>query len=143
MSERPKYESPADIELETEVAKFLAGKWSSDAVKLPRFYKCDWALRRGRKVGAFLEIKCRKNASGKYPTIILSADKWTYLRQVDEALGVPALFVAKFTDGIRFIRPAKANGMVVEMGGRQDRGDWQDVEPVVHIPIGEMTVVEP
>lgn len=141
MNERPKYESQQDIELEAGVAKHLASKWSSDAVKLPKFYKCDWALKRGKKVGALLEIKCRKNASDKYPTIILSADKWTYLRQMDESLGVPAFFVAKFTDGIRFIRPAKAQGFTVEMGGRHDRGDWQDVEPVVHIPVSSMTEV--
>jgi hypothetical protein len=142
MSERPKYESKSDIEFETQVASHLAAVWTADAVKLPRFYKCDWALRRGKKVAALLEIKCRKNAADKYPTIILSSDKWSYLRQMDAALNVPALFVAKFTDGIRYIRPATSHNFTVEMGGRFDRGDWQDMEPVIHIPISEMIKIE-
>lgn len=29
----------------------------------------------------------------------------------------------------------------VRIGGRRDRGDWQDVEPCVFIPISEFTFI--
>jgi hypothetical protein len=139
MSERPQYETTDDIVRETEVAKHLADKWSLSAIKLRKGYKCDWAFLRNTKVTALVEIKCRTNASDKYPTVILSADKWAYLVHIDAALNIPAYFIVRFTDSIRHIRPAKYHNFNIRMGGRYDRGDWQDMEPVVHIPIESMT----
>jgi hypothetical protein len=138
---RPTYETAGDLADEESVARELAKAWASDPFKLPKFYKCDWAFSREGTVRAFIEIKCRKNLPNKYPTVIISADKWAYLRQLDEALEIPALLVFKFSDGsVFYIRPASTDRGAVIVGGRHDRGDPEDAEPVVHIPIEHLSL---
>ena len=34
-----------------------------------------------------------------------------------------------------------SNEWDAKIGGRKDRGDWQDIEPVIHIPISEFNTV--
>lgn len=140
---RPDYESEEHLTEEAKVAYLLAEVWSATPSKLPKFYKCDWALVIKTNIKALLEIKCRDIMPDQYDTVILSADKWTYLINIDRALGVPALFCVRFADkSIRYIRPSHQKGFLVKLGGRNDRQDWQDVEPVVHIPVDQMRIVK-
>ncbi len=143
MTQRPVYESDENLSEETKVAYLVASAWGGEPVKLPKFYKCDWGIVVLGSIKALIEIKCRDFKPDKYPTIILSADKWTYLCYSDAALGIPCLFVARFADkSIRYIRPSHQKGFSVKLGGRNDRSDWQDIEPVVHIPIDQMRKVD-
>ena len=138
---RPTYETAADLDAEAKVAAQLARAWEAEPLKLPKFYKCDWALSREGAVKVFLEIKCRRNTPSKYPTVIISADKYAYLKQLDAALGIPALLVFKFSDGsVYYVRPAACDPFPVAVGGRHDRNDPEDTEPVVHIPVGSLTI---
>ena len=53
--------------------------------------------------------------------------------------GIPFIFVVQFDD---YIGVADMSDLYIDaeyyprvkMGGRDDRGDWQDTEPVIHIP---------
>ena len=140
---RPAYESNENLSEEEKVAYFVAAAWGGEPVKLPKFYKCDWGIVKLGSIKALIEIKCRDFMPDKYPTLILSADKWTYLCCSDFALGIPCLFVARFADqSIRYIRPSHQQGFIVNLGGRSDRSDWQDMEPVVHIPIDQMLPIK-
>lgn len=70
---------------------------------------------------------------------MLSLHKWMSLKQISDVTGLPAIVAAKFTDGICYTLV----GVMPELsiGGRTDRADWQDVEPVVLIPIAYMKPV--
>ena len=139
MAERPTYETKDSLTREGVVAKAVASAWASDAVKMPKYYKCDYALSRGKMVKAFLEIKCRDVLPDTYETIILSADKFTFLLEMERSTRVPCFFVVRFSDNsIRYAKLSEVKGFTIEIGGRFDRNDDDDTEAVVHIPIGEM-----
>jgi hypothetical protein len=139
---RPTYETSDHLALETAVANRVGKAWGATPTKLPKFYKCDWALTRGDSVEAFIEVRCRNFTYEKYPTIIISSEKWAYLVNRDKTLHRPFFFCVRFADDkIYYVRPSHLADakFVVKMGGRtaggkNDRGDWQDIEPVVHIP---------
>lgn len=139
---RPTYETNDHLALETAVAQRVGKVWGTTPSKLPKFYKCDWSLARGDAVVAFIEVRCRNFTYEKYPTIIISSEKWAYLINRDKILNCPFFFCVRFSDDkIYYTRPlhhAEEN-FAVKIGGRtaggkNDRGDWQDIEPVVHIP---------
>jgi len=141
---RPTYETEHSLSREEKVAKVVAKAWSCEAVKMPKFYKCDSALTRGKTVKAFLEIKCRDVLPDTYKTIILSADKFTYLAEMERSIKVPCYFVVRFSDdSIRYARISDVKDFTVEIGGRTDRNDSDDREAVVHIPISQFGVVKP
>ena len=129
---RPFYESSEDIQREQSVAAAAAIRWGCEARKLPKAYQLDWAFFRGT-LKAWCEIKCRNTAHAAYPTLLLSAHKWNDGLTFAERFSVPFILLIKWRDGIRYwevtdIKPE------VQVGGRKDRGDAQDIEPCVHLP---------
>lgn len=130
---RPLYESQADLQNEVQVAEHLNQVWSCRFHKLPMSYSVDWMLMRDKPV-AFAELKCRKNDSTKYPTLMLSLNKWVKGIQFANQLDVPFLIICRWTDGL-FFHEAGSVDVTYGIGGRTDRGDSQDTEPVVYIPV--------
>ena len=131
---RPVYETQTDRDLEAQVAYQVAAKFGCIAERTPRMYQMDWLLI-NKTLRSFVEIKRRNVDHNIYPTLILSAHKWHYGCSMAERFGVTFILVIEYTDGIRYwetkdIKPD------VQMGGRCDRGDDQDMEPVIHLPIG-------
>lgn len=133
------YETKDDRSKEEAVLETLRRAWHPVIVtKLPPKYALDAFVDWGT-VQAFLEVKRRNCASTTYKTYMLS------LRKVREGLDhaelMPQgvfLLVVEWTDGLFVCDVAEAltaPGYRVEVGGRDDRGDWQDVEPVAHIPV--------
>lgn len=143
MSNRGFYETGLNLSLEREVANEVADAWRCKSVKMPKYYKCDSALVRGRLVKAFVEIKCRDVLPETYKTIILSVDKFTFLVEQDKATRLPCFLVVRFVDrSIRYVRLAHLEDFSVEIGGRNDRQDSDDTEAVVHIPVDKMSVLK-
>lgn len=130
---RPTYETSADIDAETEVALLVAERWKATAHKLKKFYSTDWALIRNEVVMAFIEIKCRNNPRDKYPTLILSLDKVISMKNLASVSGKPVFLVVKYTDAICYTQNLRPES--IRLGGRTDRNDAQDIEPVIHIPV--------
>lgn len=130
---RPMYETQADRDLEQEVAVTVAVHYGCIPERTPRAYQVDWLLMR-KGLHCFLEIKRRSVKHNAFSTLILSAHKWDYGRSMAERFGVGFLLAVEYTDGIWCwdTKDIKPN---VQMGGRADRGDDRDVEPVVHLPI--------
>lgn len=133
MNGRPMYESARDRENEAAVAAILAPRWKSEAQKLPMAYYIDWLMMRGGKPVACMEVKCRNNPRAQYPTLMLSLAKWMHGLQFSELMGIPFLVAVQWTDGI-FWHKAGSFPVSFGFGGRKDRGDSQDMEPVVFIP---------
>jgi len=95
----------------------------------------------GKAITAFCEFKRRHVQMDKYPTLILSLRKYKQLVSYSWCEDGAYLFVRwNDKDGVHRI-PSKAIEYDIEWGGRIDRGDWQDNEPVVHIPISDFGVL--
>ncbi len=131
---RVTYETPADKAAERRVAADVARVTGLTATPMPPKYPCDFGLTEGKALRALLEVKVRDNTSRTFPTYILSVSKWATLQRMSEFCGVYAYLVVRFTDTTMVAR-LPDSGLDVQMGGREDRGDWQDVEPVAHIPM--------
>jgi hypothetical protein len=107
--------------------------WEVDFHKLPRAYHVDWMLTKRGEAKAFAELKCRNNPRSQYPTLMLSMHKWMHGKAMAQEIGGKFLVIVKWSDGI-FYHTQGWCDVTYGVGGRKDRGDSQDIEPVVHIP---------
>jgi hypothetical protein len=128
------YESSHDLDQEQSVASVLSKAWNCEFHKLPISYHVDWMLMREGKGVAFAELKSRKVPSTQYKTLMLSLSKWIKGNDLRRATTLPFLIIAKFTDGIFYLDSYSAD-VDFGIGGRTDRGDSQDIEPVVYMEI--------
>lgn len=139
---RPTYETAQDVEHEQQVIDLLCKAWNCTANKTPKFYCVDWSVGYGNEVKAMVEIKFR-NAS--YPTYILSMHKFTEMCKSAEASRLPFLLVVCWPEqGQRVVKYVEVKHDLhkrVILGGRRDRGDWQDVEPLVEIDASKFKTV--
>ena len=135
---RPMYESKEDLTHETKMKSFLEGKWSCTLQKLPLKYQLDWLAMRGKDPYAFVEFKHREKLSlNAYPRYMISLDKWMKAKQLCKELEIPFIMVITFTEGTYygvFVNNA-LHDVTYGFGGRYDRGDSQDVEPMVYLPL--------
>lgn len=135
---RPLYESATDVANETAVAKQLGDATGSVMKKNPKAYEIDWCAYKNGKLTAWVEIKCRKNAKDAYPTLLLSYKKIISGCLMTQFSGAAFILCVRFTDGVYFWKcPADVKDYRVDNGGRTDRNDSQDMEPVIHIPMRE------
>lgn len=139
---RPLYEGAHDRTNEQAVAAKLAGLWGCEAVKLPMSYELDFAFVRDGIVASFVEVKCRAyswaqiNQWGGY---MLALSKWERALSLFQTSGRPFTLAVHTPDGIYFKVCREFGFAPVKIGGRRDRGDWQDIEPVVMLPTGLFT----
>lgn len=129
---RPYYESPRDLTNENSVSSVLKEK-GLDFVKMPVSYRLDFAIMRNGKVCGFAEVKTRNNRHDKYPTLMISLGKVMAARQLSEATGTRSILFVKFLDGLYWCDFASPFNL--EIGGRKDRQDNADIEPVAHFAI--------
>lgn len=136
---RPTYESSADRDREAAVATFYAEKTGVEMKRCPKFYPCDWAAMKGKELLALVEIKVR---SKRYGTLMLSLHKASTMIHYAAVADCEPIVIVRWLDvgEVGF-----ANLMQVSRraswGGRADRGDSQDEEPVIHVPTEEFSVV--
>lgn len=139
---RPTYETAQDQANEQAVVGLLCAKWRCTANKTPSYYPVDWSLAQGKEVKSLVEIKFRK---ASYPTYIISLHKFTEMLMSAFASQLPHLLVVSWPeDGRRVVRYAKVEPSLLERvihGGRKDRGDSQDMEPMVEIPMDKFKLV--
>lgn len=137
---RPQYETEDDLQEERQIISKLRSALSCQSDKLPISYGLDYSMSRDGNVIAFVEVKRRQNYSGTYDTIFVSALKRMKARELTLATGLPCFFVVGFDDGV-FMLDFKEQPDSIERGGRKDRGDSADMEPVVHYKIERMKFV--
>ncbi|QBJ04655.1 anaerobic NTP reductase large subunit [Pseudomonas phage JHP] len=136
---RQTYESASDRAVEEAVRSELENRWKCSLHKLPRAHYMDWAACRNGKVVSFVELKARNNEMQKYPDFFVSQMKWLHGIEMQRVFDIPAFLVVKWTDYTGYVKMT-ANGInYMSMGGRIDRGDWQDQEVMVHIPLKDFT----
>ena len=67
---------------------------------------------------------------------MISLDKWMKAKQLCREVEIPFIMVITFTEGTYY--GVFVNNLVdvtYGFGGRYDRGDAQDVEPMVYLPL--------
>jgi len=135
---RPEYESQNDRNNEQAIIAVVESKWHCKAQKLKKRLELDFALIRNGKIVAFAEVKQRNVLHDTYKTFAISLHKWLKAKELSEACKIPVFFVIGYKDGIRWVKHDLTEYEMF-MGGRTDRGDAQDVEPMIHIPIKQFS----
>ena len=133
---RPIYQSNRDLTNENKIKAIVEPKWECELKKLPFAYHIDWMALRKNNPLAFIEIKWRENLPiNKYPEYMMSLNKLMKGKEYTKETNLPFILIVYFTEGAYYL---KQNDIEVRYGygGRFDRGDAQDVEPMVFIPIG-------
>jgi hypothetical protein len=142
---RPIYESQEDLTYETKMKTFLENKWNCTLNKLPYKYSLDWFALREREPMAFVEFKHRENLSlTAWPRYMMSLDKWIKARQLTKELQIPFIMVITFTEGTYYgvFAHNGVHDLRFMFGGRVDRNDNQDLEPMVLLPLDKFIKLE-
>lgn len=135
---RPLYETQEDLDREREAIISLCGKTDSRPVKLPISAHADYMMVRDNEAKAVVEVKCRKNNRLAYDTYMISKHKYEGLLSW-ASYGLTPILLVRWADYIGYIKlPCQHE---IATGGRTDRGDAQDVEPVVHIKTTDFTLI--
>lgn len=131
---RPFYEQAEDREREDAVAEAVARAVGLRQIRFPRASTVDRALvTDDGQVRALVEIKCRTTPIDQYPTYCVSEERIATYRLIAQRLQVPALLAVRWSDAIGVIDVRRAPPeRLAERGGREDRGDARDVEPMLH-----------
>ena len=140
---RKLYESTAELKREKTKIDFVKDKMGlGEVVKLPIKYKLDYAeLHRmadgSKAIINLIEIKNRTVSKRMYDTYMISADKFMTAKEYTHSFNVGFKLIIRWRDTVGCY--SLKQGAVFSLGfnGRFDRGEWEDVEPVVYIPIKE------
>lgn len=132
---RPIYETDKDLRNELSLSNIVSKQWKCTMQKLQPRDHFDYAAVRNGEVVAFIEMKTRSNKMQHYPTYMISMTKVINASITGISTGLPCFLVVQWVDGVGYVNMGNVK-TTVKMGGRTDRSDPQDVEPVCHIDIG-------
>ena len=142
---RPFYESPKDRGNEKEVVQ----KWLKEdsryfVRKLRTKYILDFGVfeKKTNKMVAAVEVRCRNVSPDAYPDIMCNLLKHRAADMFND-LGIPTYFLVRFESGeIYSHKYVLDNGHYeVKLGGRTDRNDWEDIEPILCVPMKEFNKI--
>ena len=127
---RTQYESKEDRAIEQKLIKDYV---STGALKLPKSYGFDFIVQHGPKLPEVWEVKRRKK---KYSTWFVSLLKLLKAQHY-EALGIKAYALVEIEGKVYTLRFTETP-YYIEWGGRSDRNDSADQEPMVHYRLRNM-----
>ena len=137
---RPIYETSADLVRETDIISIVEQAWNCKATKLAIKYHLDYVFTRKNKAFGFCEIKTRTSTMDHIDNLggyMLSLDKWMAAIRMSHATDLPFVLIVKTTDDLYYSMFGKNKHPFetddVRIMGRVDRNDWQDIEPCVVI----------
>lgn len=128
------YENETNRKNEQAAKLRLEASWSVMLRKLPIKYGAEWVAFRDDQAVAVIEYKNRPHESTRFPTYLLSAHKWMAMRSLADTIGVPAVLVVEFIDGMQHYT-LEAGTAKASWAGRRDRDDADDLEPCMMIPM--------
>jgi hypothetical protein len=134
MNAVPDYETPEHRSRESDTVAIAAARLGLSATFAPRFqyWDCVFTDSTGAYV-AIAEVKCRNVRSDRYPTYLISARKYRRLRQYAHHYGLRAYLIVDWVDRIGLWDATDRPISETVMGGRTDRNDPHDIEPMVSI----------
>jgi len=137
----PLYVDDLDQPNQDRVKATLEQAWGCRLCTFGKLAVVDYFVLQHERICAIVEIKTRYHASTKFDTVYCSVRKYDALLRYQQCFGVPGLFVAHFTDDLRFIRVGDIDHTRITLSGRKDRKSATDIEPLIEVPISAMTVV--
>lgn len=139
MPSRKIYENTGTKKSEREFADLIQARAKLTIVKLPRAYQLDYAMVDEKMViKRWLEIKCRKHRGyGVYKDLMLSYHKFRAGLELSRETGLDFLLAYQFGDQNYMAKITESTPYTLAYGGRSDRGDSEDQEPVALIPTDE------
>lgn len=134
---RPLYENLSTVVDEVEFFRSLSRHEDYNCYKfrkLPLGYEIECSMENRGSIHGWCEFKRRHVNRRDYPTLILSLHK--YRKLVSYSGRQESLLFVRWNDedAVHHIYSGEIE-YEIKIGGRKDRGDWQDIEPVVHIPV--------
>ncbi|MGW8178277.1 MAG: hypothetical protein ACWGQW_05860 [bacterium] len=133
---RPTYETDLDREIEGDIAERFARHFNCTQHELPQYSRVDRVIfGPSGNLRGFIEIKRRYYECGRYNTFFVSKKKFQVMSWLYRATQLPVMLVVQFDDLIAWIDIGKVGPAQLRCGGRSDRQDPQDTEPMAHIPI--------
>tara|TARA_R100000654_G_scaffold64088_1_gene91552 strand:- start:4072 stop:4527 length:456 start_codon:yes stop_codon:yes gene_type:complete len=139
MVTRPKYETKKDLEYEGSAINHVSKIWNVNFSKLPLSYKLDYAMYRNNNLMGFCEVKRRKYRRADFETYIISLDKVIQANNLAKITNTKSILLVSWLDGLGWINLKES--FSCKRGGRNDRNDWQDIEPVCHFRISKFKTV--
>ena len=127
---RPLYESRSDLTSEKKIIDYVSQSWNVVYYKLPISYKIDYAFYRNENLIGFAEVKCRSHKFGTFPTYIISLSKVMEARRLARETNTKSLLIVSWLGALAYLDFFSDHQ--VKHGGRSDRNDWQDQEPMCH-----------
>jgi hypothetical protein len=135
---RPIYETSEDRVEEARVMRDVQLVGRIGIRRIRKMFPVDYAILRGPHVVAWAEIKARDYSLEELNYmggLFLSAYKLGTIKAIELATGIKGVYIAGLTDGIYVARLPEPNPRLpVGFGGRIDRDDPADVEPVCFVP---------
>lgn len=136
---RPTYETEVHLGREKQVIEVIERIHGVTFQKCPNYYHIDYFLiDQHKNVNAWVEIRGKEFEKAKFPTFFTSLEKYISICRMAHLTGKPAILVANWTDTANYYKADHTDlkKFDIKLGGRTSvsRGDWQDIEPVVHIP---------
>ena len=142
---RPIYETDEHRLAERSTADIIAAMYKLNMIPMPSKSQVDfmgWSEEKNR-VRAFFEIKRRKVNRLRYNTLMLSLHKVVAMDELERTTGIPVILAVTWNDGTGLLRISKVERPLgIEIGGRWDRNDTQDVEPVVHFDVNKFNMID-
>lgn len=139
MAYRPRYETAEDVANEyAAVGEFAALFPGAEVTRLSREGHAFTVLSKNGRPRVIVEVKTRRNSSHRYPTFMISKQKYDALCALHDRGFVTGMLV-QWTDRLGYVSVPVEH--TVNVGGRYDRNDPKDVETVVYIKTGKFETV--
>ena len=126
------YETEQDRKTEAFAAKCLEEVSNCKILQNKKLYAADYSILKNNKITAIGEIKVRNNDRFKYDTFFISADKIHKCKSFAREFDLQFMLFVWWNEGIYGCNLTEKKPLYLDIGGRWDRGDKQDVEPMAH-----------
>ena len=136
---RPMYENDNDLRSEKNLISYVSDCWNVASYKLPMSYKIDYVMYRNESPVGFAEVKVRTHTFGTFPTYIISLAKVMEARRLARETNTKSILIVSWTDRTGYLDFFSHNQ--IRHGGRSDRNDWQDQEPMCHFDLKHFKVI--
>lgn len=130
---RPMYETEQNKTAELKVATIVCENKGLSAVKLPKAYPIDFMFLKDSHPYAFAEVKVRSytmEQMDRWGGFMLSLHKWATALNYSNIVHLNLIVIVE-ADGVIWYHKATGEIDGCAFGGRTDRNDEQDLEPVI------------
>lgn len=136
----PTFSNQQDLEADDAAIVSMQEAWGCEIHRFGVLSPIDFFATRHGRLSAVIEHKSRSHDSTRFPTVFLNVRKWLSLQLAHVGLGVPALFVVTFTDGMKWIDLAHVDATRAKIGGCASQVKARsDVEPVIEVVVSSMS----